>query len=285
MSNPQFSLQHLFDRGTATPCVARTVPQTDALARAFFLDETTTQVLMEFSYEVMRHLIGCADIGERIRSEVREGRRRIAAGEVRIQAGGQVADLPSVGALESDVETFLYKAKLALRDTGGLFKPLLDQHFEHHYHKARAWSAKEFGPDAPLTRLLVAHAGWIKRVVDLRNAVEHPNTAGRLHVRDFHLAIEDERKVVAPPVWWVDEEQPSSIAEDMEAIERNLLTFYERLLCVLLETRLETRPHPLSRSFPPVICEIPDQERDPAMPMRYRVFYGNVVGTDATEST
>jgi len=204
---------------------------------------------MEFSYEVMRHLIDCADIGRRIRSEVREGRRRIAAGEVKTQAGGQVAELPSLGALQNDVETFLYKAKLVLRDTGGLFKPLLDQHFEHRYHNARAWSAKEFGPDAPLTQLLEADAGWIKRVLDLRNAVEHPNTAGRLHVRDFHLAIEDERKVVAPPVWWVDEEQPSSIGEDMKAIERSLLTFYEELLCVLLETRLETRPHPLSRSL------------------------------------
>ena len=285
MSNLQFSLQHLFDRGTATPCVARTVPQTHALAQAFFLDETTKQVVMEFSYEVMRHLIDCADIGERIRSEVREGRRRIAAGEVKIQAGGQVAELPSLGALQNDVETFLYKAKLVLRDTGGLFKPLLDQHFEHRYHRARAWSAKEFGPDAPLTQLLEADAGWIKRVLDLRNAVEHPNTAGRLHVRDFHLAIEDERKVVAPPVWWVDEEQPSSIGEDMEAIERNLLTFYEELLCVLLETRLETRPHPLSRALSPVICEIPDKERDRAMPMRYRVVFENVLGTAATEST
>ena len=104
MSKPQFSYQHLFDRGTATPCVARTMPQTRELAQAFLLDEKTSQVLMELSYEVMRHLIGCADIGERIRAEVREGRRRIAAGEVKIQAGGQVAELPSLGALQNDVE-------------------------------------------------------------------------------------------------------------------------------------------------------------------------------------
>ena len=31
----------------------------------------------------------------------------------------------------------------------------------------------------------------------------------------FHLAIEEERKVVTPPVWWVDNEQAVSIAEDM----------------------------------------------------------------------
>ena len=275
MSKLQFSYQHLFDRGTATPCVARTMPQTRELAQAFLLDEKTSQVLMERSYEVMRHLIGCVDIGERIRAEVREGRRRIAAGEVKIQAGGQVAELPSLGALQNDVEMFLYNAKLALRDTGGLFKPLLGRHFDHRYHKARAWSARQFGPDAPLTQLLDDDAGWIKRVLDLRNAVEHPNTAGRLHVRDFHLAIEDERKVVAPPVWWVDNEQAVSIAEDMEGIEHNLLTFYEEVLCVLLETRLEIRPHPLS----PVICEIPDEERDPAMPMRYRVVFRNLPGT------
>jgi len=250
------------------------MPQTSELARAFFLDEETSEVLMKLSYEVMRHLIGCADIGERIRAEVREGRRRIAAGEVRIQAGGHVAELPSVGALQNDVEMFLYHAKLALRDTGGLFAALHDERFDHRYHKARSWSAREFGPDAPLTQLLDDDAGWIKRVLALRNAVEHPNTA-RLHVRDFHLAIEDGRKVVAPPVWRVGDEQAVSIAEDMQAIEHNLLTFYEELLCALLETR----PHPLS----PVICEIPDEERDPAMPMRYRVVFGNLPGTAAAE--
>ena len=281
MSKLQFSFQHFFDRGTATPCVARTMPQTRELARAFLFDEKTSEVLMDLSYEVMRHLIGCLDIGERIRTEVKEGRRRIATGDVKIQAGGQVAELPSLGALQNDVEMFLYNAKLALRDTGGLFTPLFGQHFDHKFHKARAWAAKEFGPDAPLTQLLDDDATWIKRVLGLRNAVEHPNTAGQLHVRDFHLATEDGRKVVAPSIWWVDDEEPVSIAEDMEAIEHNLLTFYEELLCVLLETRLEIRPHPLS----PVICEIPDEERDPAMPIRYRVMFKNLPGTAQPNST
>ena len=82
-------------------------------------------------------------------------------------------------------------------------------------------------------------------------------------------------RTLAERVWWVDNEQAVSIAEDMEGIEHNLLTFYEEVLCVLLETRLEIRPHPLS----PVICEIPDEERDPAMPMRYRVVFRNLPGT------
>ena len=276
MSKLQFSFQQAFDRGTATPCVARTVPQTQELAKAFLLDEKTRQALMGLSYDVMRHLIGCLDIGERIRAEVKEGRRRIDAGEVNIQAGGQVAELPSLGAPHKDVEMFLYNAKLALRDTGGLLEFLLGQKFDHKFHQARAWAAKELGPDAPLTKLLNDDADWIEQVLDLRNAVEHPRTAGRLHVRDFHLATEDGRKVVAPPVWWVDDGEPASIAEAMEAIEHNLLTFYEELLCLLLEIP----PHPLA----PVICEIPEEDRDPAMPMRYRVVFKNLPGIPRPDS-
>ena len=250
--------------------------QTRELAQAFLLDEETYRALMDLSHEVMRHLIGCLDIGERIRAEVKEGRRRIDAGDVKIQAGGQVAELPSLGAPHKDVEMFLYNAELALRDTGGLFEVLLGHKFDHKFHQVRAWVAKEFGLDSPLTKLLNDDADWIERILGLRNAVEHPRTAGRLHVRDFHLATEDGRKVVAPPVWWIDGGEPASIAEAMEAIEHNLLTFYEELLGLLLEIR----PHPLA----PVICEIPDEERDPAMPMRYRVVFTNFPGTPRPDS-
>ena len=276
MSKLEFSVQHLFGRGTATPCVARTMLQTRELAKAFLLDEETYRALMDLSHEVMRHLIGCLDIGERIRAEVKEGRRRIDAGDVKIQAGGQIVELPSLGAPHKDVEMFLYNAKLALRDTGGLFEVLPGQKFDHKFHQARAWAAKEFGLDSPLAKLLNDDADWIERVLGLRNAVEHPRTAGRLHVRDFHLATEDGRKVVAPPVWWIDDGEPASVAEAMEVIEHNLLTFYEELLCLLLEIR----PHPLA----PVICEIPDQERDPAMPMRYAVVFKNFPGIPRPDS-
>ena len=188
---------------------------------------------------------------------------------------GQVVELPSLVALQKDVEMFLYNAKLALRDTGGLFEPLLGQTFDHRFHKARNWAEKKLGQEAPLIQLLTADADWIERVLNLRNAVEHPRTAGRLRVRDFHLSNVDGRTVVSPPVWWVDDEQPESISEEMEVVEHNLLTFYEELLCLLLEVQLEIRPHPLA----PVICEIPDEERDPAMPMRYRVVFENLPGT------
>ncbi len=74
---------------------------------------------------------------------------------IEFQAHGRVASLPSDAPdLQSKAESFLQSAKLAIRQTGLLLKPIYKVVKEsgreiggHNYDDIAKWAAKEFGPD------------------------------------------------------------------------------------------------------------------------------------------
>jgi hypothetical protein len=262
MPAPTFSIQKLMNYGSATPCVARTCIQTAELLQPFPIPEEKKVKAGEVAYRVMNHLVACLDVTKRFEAEISAGEEVVAKG-VTTQAGGQVADLPSILDLQKDFESFLYNAKLTLRDTGGLFEVFHEKPFDHKYHKARQWAEEEFGPESPLARLLAGDAAWIELVLALRNAVEHPRDArGPLHVRDFSIARDaDGRPGIAAPCWWREDDESAPIKDTVIVFQDNLLTFYEDLLCVMLDQ--------LPNPWGVAVVEIPVGERDPEKPLRF----------------
>lgn len=255
--------------------MTRTVLQTADLIQAFPLTDAQRTTIGEISYKVMENLIACLDAFERIRDQVREGQAKVDAGEIRIQAGGQVIDLPSVPNLRKDVEAFLYNAKLALRDTAELFEVFYDQRFGIRYDRAQRWTAETFGAGSGLAVMLAENASWIERLIRLRNAVEHPRTepGGALQVVDFSLRQDGQGLFVIEPVWSQGDHEGALVPE-MEILQHNLLTLFEDLLATAL----------VGLESPFTIYEIPEKDRDPDIPKRLAVTLRKPISVAELES-
>lgn len=261
----EFVAQPMFDRGTNSPCVARTVLQTQGLIQAFPLSDTSRQQVLEVAYNVMRRLIAIEAIRERIVGQVAEGKARILREGLDTQSAGRFATLPVVINIEQEVESFLHNAKLALRDIAGLFEPLYGSPaFDHKYQKIRKWAEATLGSEDPFVQVLESDGGWIDRIINMRNAIEHPTDPhAPLSVRNFQVLNKTPPWEVAEPTWFLKGEHPTAIAADLDAIADNLLTLFED---ILTDGLLRLGP-----AGPFTIVEIPAANREPKCPMRLSV--------------
>ena len=262
MSDLPFSIQKAFGKGTATPCVARTLLQAGDLLNAFTRDERLKQDVLQISYEVMEHQLACLEVVEIVVPQITAGINRLNAG-LGMETKGLAISLPSVPNIKKLVERFLHSAKLSLRDTGGLFDAFYGKTFQHHFHKAREWAEAEFSAESDLVRVLAGNAQWLERLIRWRNAVEHPtHRRGRLHVNDFRLfdVDQDHHALVRPPVLYQGTENPLPVREYLSITQDNLLTLFEDVLSSLLLLL----PNPLGIA----IREIPEHERRAEKPLR-----------------
>lgn len=262
MNDLPFSIQKALEKGTATPCVARTMPQAGALLNAFTSDERLKQDVLQISYDVMEHQLACLEVVEIVVPQITAGIERLNAG-FEMQTKGMAISLPSVPNIKKLVERFLHSAKLSLRDTGRLFDAFYGEKFEHRFHRARRWAEREFGAESDLVRILAGNAQWIENVIRWRNAVEHPRAKrGPLHIVDFRLAgvDQDRRALINAPALYQGDENPLPVREYLSITQDNLLTFFEETLSVLLLLL----PNPLGLT----IREIPVHERRAENPIR-----------------
>ena len=257
-----FVFQPYLSRGSATPCVARTIPQTSNLVQAFPLPEEKRKAIIEISHEVMLRLIACLDQADYIVAQVEAGKKELLEKGVVFNEGGTATQLPAVVDLRQHVELFLYAAKGALRDIGALFVVFYDRRFKHRFDKAREWLEATYGPKDQLLVALKADASWIEQILNMRTAVDDPGTPSVLNLDNFKLVAISPPEV-APPTWRLDEGGRAAIVNDMPVLVDNLLTLFEDILA---DGLLRLQP-----TGPFVIHEVPEEERDPDMPIRLRI--------------
>jgi len=148
-----------------------------------------------------------------------------------------------------------------------IFEPLFGVRFDHsRYHEIKDWFEKEFGVDAPVTKLLADDGPWLRRVIDMRNAVEHPEgKRGPLNILNVELICQDsERWLFQEPVWFLKGESPGGIVPDMRRTLDNLLTFAED---VLIAAYVQLHPGSIVQ-----FAQIREQDRDPKCPVRLRAI-------------
>jgi hypothetical protein len=261
-----FRIQQFSDYGTANPIVARLSLQTQDLLRFYKLTDNQKEEVFVFFSSLQPKLMTCSRIMEQLTKEVKERQKKIDEAGVEFQPQGSAYTLPSILDLQNRTETFLYNGKSVLRDLTDIFSILFSKDFkkEARFDKVLKWAKKEFGPDDRLTKMLKDHAAWIKKIVSMRNAVEHPGGySGVLHIENFS-SIEQEKKVlVIEPLWYLNAEQKVPIIYEMDAFVNNLLTFCEEILVLSLEK--------FQKGLPILIVEIPEKERDPECPKRFKM--------------
>jgi hypothetical protein len=251
-------VQEEHHRGSADPFVARTTLQAGYLAGYFQLGEEKEQGILGVFDRYRRHLHQCHDIAQRIVQEIEVNSQELKVVLANHRAG-DVLRLPSVRNLTNDVETFLYHAKLAFRELKDLFLYTQDKGFKAstQYNHMADWSEKRFGKDNLLSKWMRSNCDWIQKLIDSRNAVEHPDGA-TLTIMNFHLK---ENGNVSDPLWALNGEVPKSIVRDMNVIPANMLEYAEILLIYALQNA--------KAIYPIVIAEIPEGKREKVNPMRF----------------
>jgi len=261
-------LKKVSDHGASNPIVARLAVQPSEVIQFFNIPKAKQDRVLEIYINMVKpRLLHCMEISENIAKENEEIRLRINENRIKIQSNGRVVEVPQISRLKEQVETYLYNAKSFLRDLALIFEPLFGAHFDHsRYHEIKCRFKKEFGANTPVSKLLTADATWLKRVVDMRNAVEHPEgKRGLLHVLNVELIGQDsKRRTFQEPVWFLEGESPVGIVPDMRTIIDNLLTFAEDLL---IATYMQLHPNSIVQ-----FAQITEQDRDPKCPVRLRAI-------------
>ncbi|MCM3730124.1 hypothetical protein M3196_00380 [Fictibacillus nanhaiensis] len=258
-----FELKQLSDVGTSNPIVARLSLQTNELTKMFPLtNEQKEQLFGLLGMKVRDRLVNCYKIHQKIMGEL----IRINSIQKDDIFKNNAIYTPCVNNLRYLCESFLYEAKSTLRDFIGIFDIFYEKKFkEARFDEAYKWAEKEFGKEDILSITLKQdHDGWIRRIVTMRNAVEHPGgRSGELFIKDIMLFNKDNPPYFNPPTWKIDDEEMGLVHNDMETFIYNTLGFCEDILKILLEK--------LPSKLPLIIYEIPEELRDPNCPIRLKV--------------
>jgi hypothetical protein len=258
-----FQIKKLSDVGTSNPIVARLSIQTSQLIQPFPLsDKQKEDIFGILGMDVRDRLLNCYKIYAKLHEEL------IKVNEIKIEDCFQrnAIHVPSIIGLRHMCESFLYQAKSTLRDLIGIFKIFYNKTFlDARFDQAVNWSREKFGKDDDLYKLLEQdNKTWIKKIVFMRNVVEHPNgNSGKLIVNDIKLINKERPPYFKAPTWHLEKDVESPILSDMATFINNTLEFSEDLLVILLKK--------LPSDLPLVFVEIPVEQRDKDCPIRLQV--------------
>jgi len=256
--------QEFSNFGASDEIVARTSLQTRDLIGSFPLAEEVRNTLVDVALTVQKRLVACQEIALAFEASVDGAIARLGSADIIGEQDESLVTIPGVPDLEAKVEMFLYQAKLAIRDIGQLYEPLVGQHFGQNFKEFADWAAVTWGEGDLLVQMLQSDRPWIGRVISFRDAIEHPkHRRGPLAIRNFTVAKSANGFSLIAPSWGQGGGPLTTIGPEMRTVVNNLLTFYEELLAGLL-MKLE------GTTWLEIIA-IPEAERDPAMPVRFRV--------------
>lgn len=262
-----FVIKKISDYGVENPIVARTTIQATEVVQFLRLEKTKRDRVLEIYMRCIQpRLLRCMEISNALEKEVNGIKAELDTELAEKPTNQNAIVLPQVTKLEEYIESYLYNAKSALRDLALVFEPIFGKKFSgSRYDEIRKWATATFGADSPLAKLLADDEPWIKRLVDMRNAIEHlESKMGPLHISNFEV-FEDrtsKRRLFREPVWFMNGEQPSSIVIDMKTTLHNLLGLSEDILVVAY---VQSNPDSALQ-----FAEIPEAERDPKCPIRIR---------------
>lgn len=269
-----FQLVKISDQGTANPIVARLTVQTSELIKFCPRgDDFHKSVLSLFHDHVQKNLLECDQIAQDISREVIEIAAELGDKGLKTQAEGRVIEVPHISRLIPRVEQFLYCAKSALRDLAKIFDLFFEKKFDAaRYDKIIEWANSEFGEDSELVGILKQdHEVWIKKLVAMRNAVEHPGGySGHLHIHNISLVSPDHPQypILEAPRWNLNNEAEEPLVESLLTATSNMLEFSEEVLAICITMS----------GLPDMVgfAEIPEDKRDPSCPIRLRAVLKNV---------
>jgi len=254
----QWKLQQDMDVGTSNPIVARMSLGLFDIIDFADLSKEKKERLKANCFEIMKLLVLTEKTAKPIIEEINGIVEDIKRTGIKTQSNERCINLPSATTIDNS-RSFIKYAKQALQKVAENINTMFDKNYKGpHFHKIRDDFISEFGTDFIVTKLLIDDQSWIKKIIELRNEDEHPNT-GKPYCKNFDVNQDINKKyVVTLPTFF----EGTQIANSLEVYSHNLLTFAEEITVYSLE-----------RFFPDIatIYEIPEDERDSSAPKRFRI--------------
>ena len=259
-----FVIQKRSNHGARNPIVASLCVQTGEVIKLADLAKTESDEVGKLYYTILpRSLLRCHDALTRLKEA-----RTATVNEVAAIIDQGARSAPFVVGLEDELNTFLYEAKLYLRDCLRVLNAFFGTDFKDASrllpYKGKdgaviKWAMAKFGADAHFTRMLRSEAPWVSDLIKFRNAVEHLDAAGEIVIENYRAVPQG----FIEPTWrreGIEPRQESAIYPDLDIFLDNLLTFGEDLLINCVRAR---------RLSPYVeFALIPEEDRDPECPVR-----------------
>lgn len=231
--------------------------------RVFVLNEAQQGELLKLCMEsLLPRLLAARSCYERLGDKLVECSQRLEAPERHL--------LLAIEGLQNDAETFLTEAHRYLRDALAIFRIFFGCNLDKGSDLANMndhpggsqlyrWSCAKFGVSHPISEMIKSEHNWVEELCKKRNAAEHPDgISGTLTIKNIEFIPQGAR----PPTWTRTGVPPSDVMTDMATALENMLTLAEDWLCLSM---LESKPFPTL-----AIAEIPQAERDPICPIRFR---------------
>jgi hypothetical protein len=259
-------VQQISNFGTTNPIVARITFQTQELLQYFDVtQEQKDQIIRMTLIDIQPTLLACWQTAQEIDQQVKARQKEVAEKGI-LLVGAGAYQVPAIPDLRPRAEMFLYQAKSVLRDLTQIFQILFDKRFSSaRFDLIVKWVRQQFGPHDNLTEMLETDIDWTGRVVRMRNAVEHPGGySGRLHIENFTADKKNSVIEVCEPRWYLNDEPKCPIAQEMMVTVDNLLTICEQTLLLCLQK--------FKKDLPILIGEVPESQRDPNCPVRYKMM-------------
>lgn len=261
--NMPFVASPVDDVGSSNPIIARVLLQGhEILKSATFESNVEKEAVTKHLHSCKESLVVCEKTAKRVKTQIDRIIHEVNTNGISTDKSGRAVNpFPQVQDLDSDCATFLIQANRAIKlicELPRFFLPLdkADSNFEYLGKRL----ATTVGSETPLTQFVMKNAGRIRYLIDLRNFHEHPKKKKTV-VDNFRLMPDATIRV---PMWYLSEQQPRPIKEEMFDMINFLIQVAEAMLIYLVM-------YSVSKQFPFIIEEIPEKDIDFKNPMKYRL--------------
>lgn len=254
------------DVGSANPIVARVLLQSHEILKAAAFDgELDKDAITKQLHSCKEAILACERMAGTVGSHIdRIIAEMIEQGIAKDNHGRGFNPFPQVPNLDTDCGTFLVQVNRAIKlvcELPTLFVRLerTDSNFDHLGKRL----VTAIGMDTPLVQFITSNAMSVRYLIDLRNFHEHPKDVSTV-INNFHVTPSGE---VAAPTWQLSgtkNSEPRPIKEEMVAAIDFLVQVAEAMLIHLVL-------HRISPQFPFIVEEIPDEDIDSKLPIKFRL--------------
>lgn len=255
MAKGQFKIQKISDVGTDNPIVAGLTIGLFDIVKMAEIDEATQDVINTANFNIVQSLTKAEKIGLKICEDIEAVMAELNKTGVKTQSFERCVDVPSTKDLD-DVREFLKYCKQSLQELVKVINVFCDTGSSlPRYDKICKKFKDIYGDKDPVyLQTQQDHDGWLKKLLDLRNADEHPDTMipkGKQLYYDFDINWSEEHKkwIVGLPHFY----EGTSVYELVKASIHNIFTFVEEMNILFLQKKMPKMVE---------ICKVPEEQKD-----------------------
>jgi hypothetical protein len=254
MTKGQFKFQKIADVGTDNPIVAGLTIGLFDIVKMAEIGKENQDAINASNFKIVHSLTKAEKIGLQICANIGVVMENLNETGVQTQSSERCVSVPSTGNLD-DVREFLKYCKQSLQELVKIINLFCDIGSSLPRYDRICKKLKEFYGDADPVYLQVQqdHDGWLKKLLDLRNADEHPDTMipqGKQLYYDFDINWSEQYQkwIVKLPHFY----EGTPVYELIKSSIHNIFTFAEDINIIFLQKKM---PRIVE------ICKVPEDQR------------------------